>query len=44
MAQLPNIIEKERSFFTTIFFAFKESVKGSKKYSTLRYAFTAISG
>lgn len=44
MAQLPNIIEKERSFFTTIFFAFKESIKGSKKYSTLRYIFTAIGG
>jgi ABC-type multidrug transport system fused ATPase/permease subunit len=41
MAQLPNIIEKERTLWSTIRFVFKESFKASKKYSTIRYI-TAI--
>lgn len=43
MAKLPNIIEKERGLWTTIFFAFKESLKASPKYSALRYITAIIS-
>ena len=43
MAKLPNIIEKERGLWTTIFFAFKESFKASPKYSTIRYVTAIIS-
>ncbi len=44
MAKLPNIIEKERSFFQTVFFAFMLSIKGSKKYSILRYITEVLGG
>lgn len=43
MAKLPNIIEKERGLWTTIFFVFKESFKASPKYSTIRYITAIIS-
>jgi ATP-binding cassette subfamily B protein len=44
MAKLPNIIEKERSLSSTLWFVLRESVKGSK-YSIPRYiagALTAV--
>lgn len=42
MAQLPNIIERERSLFQTLVFVFRESIRGSKKYSIIRYATASI--
>lgn len=41
MAQLPNIISKERSLWTVLKFVFKESMDASKKYSVIKYV-TAI--
>lgn len=38
MAQLPNIIEKERSFLKVIYFVLVSSIRGSKKYSILWYS------
>lgn len=43
MAKLPNIIEKDRGLWNTIYFVFKESFKASPKYSTLRYITAIIS-
>lgn len=37
MAKLPNIIEKNRSTWSVIMFVFVESIRGSRKYSTIRY-------
>lgn len=37
MAQLPNIIEKERSLWTVVKWVFVESIRGSKRYSLIRY-------
>jgi ATP-binding cassette subfamily B protein len=42
MAKLPNIIEKERSFWTTIRFVLSEAYKGSKKYTIIRYVTAAL--
>jgi ATP-binding cassette subfamily B protein len=37
MAKLPNIIEKDRTTWSVIKFVFTESIRGSRKYSILRY-------
>lgn len=37
MAKLPNIIEKDRSTWSVIWFVFMESLRGSRKHSTIRY-------
>jgi ABC-type multidrug transport system fused ATPase/permease subunit len=42
MAQLPNIIERERSLWTVLKFVFIEVLQGSKKYSILRYITSMI--
>ena len=42
MAKLPNIIETDRSLWVVIKFVFRESLKGSKKYSILRYITSAL--
>ncbi len=39
MAKLPNIIEKDRSTWSVVKFVFVESLRGSKKYSIIRYVF-----
>ncbi len=37
MAKLPNIIEKSRPTWKVVWFVLKESIKGSKRYSLMRY-------
>lgn len=37
MAKLPNFIEKDRSLWSVAYFVFRESLRGAKKYSILRY-------
>ena len=37
MAKLPNIIEKTRPTWKVVWFVLTESIKGSKKYSLMRY-------
>ncbi len=43
MAKLPNIIERQRSVWVIIKFVFLESIKGSRKYSIIRYSLSALS-
>jgi ABC-type multidrug transport system fused ATPase/permease subunit len=42
MAQLPNIIERQRSLWEVVIFVIKHSLRGSKKYSIIRYITAAI--
>lgn len=37
MAKLPNFVEKQRSLWQVITFVFRESFKGSRRYSLIRY-------
>ena len=42
MAKLPNFVEKDRSLWTVSKFVFLETLRGSKKASSLRYITTAV--
>ena len=43
MAKLQNIIEKDRSAFQAVSFVLREALKGSRKYTILRFVIAIIS-